>query len=129
VRTAPREHIAQLRQDVAYAARMMRRTPGFTAVAILTLATGIGANTAIFSAVNAVLVRPLPYSHPDRVAMLWNHWPSSAKSGLSMPELLDFRERLRSVDVAALAGGAVNLAGRAEPERLHAAYVGAGGPS
>jgi putative ABC transport system permease protein len=123
VRTAPREHMAQLRQDVAYAARMMRRTPGFTAVAILTLATGIGANTAIFSAVNAVLVRPLPYSHPDRVAMLWNHWPSSAKSGLSMPELLDFRERLRSVDVAALAGGAVNLAGRAEPERLHAAYV------
>jgi len=123
VRTGPREHVLQLRQDAGYALRMMRRTPGFTAIAILTLATGIGANTAVFTVVNAVLVRPLPYRDADQVAMLWNHWPGSAKSGLSTPELLDFRERLRTVDVAALAGGAANLTGRGEPERLPASYV------
>jgi putative ABC transport system permease protein len=125
-RTAPREHVAQLAQDVRYALRMMRRTPAFTAIAILTLATGIGASTAIFSVVHAVLLRPLPYTDPDRVAMLWNHWTGSGKSGLSNPELFDFRERLRSIDLAAAAGGSVNVVGRGEPERLKATYVTAG---
>jgi putative ABC transport system permease protein len=123
IRTAPREHVGQLRQDVLYALRMMARTPSFTAIALVTLAVGIGANTAIFSAVNAVLVRPLPYADADSLAMLWNHWPGSEKSALSYPELLDFRERLRTVHVAAWGTGSANLIGRGEPERLLVAEV------
>ena len=118
VRTAPREHVAQLKQDVGYALRMMRRTPMFTGIAILTLAAGIGANTAIFSVVNAVLLRPLPYANTHSVAMLWNHWKGSDKAGLSNPEFLDFRERLRSVEVAGFSKVAINVTGRGEPERL-----------
>jgi len=123
VRTAPREHVAQLRQDVAYAVRMMRRTPSFTTVAVLTLATGIGANTAIFSAVDAVLLRDLPYRDTRSLAMVWNHWPGTEKGGLSFPEFLDFRERLRSVEVAAWGNGVANLISQAEPERLRVAEV------
>ena len=123
VQTAPREHLAQLRQDVAYALRMMRRTPAFTAMAVVTLATGIGANTAIFSVVHGVLLRELPYGDAARVAILWNHWPGSDKSGLSYPELLDFRERLKSADVAAWGGGTATLLGHGEPERLATAVV------
>ena len=118
VRTAPREHAAQLKQDIAYALRMMRRTPTFTGIAILTLAAGIGANTAIFSVVNAVLLRPLPYADTLTLAILWNHWKGSEKDGLSNPEFLDFRERLRSVEVAGFSKVAINVTGRGEPERL-----------
>jgi putative ABC transport system permease protein len=118
VRTAPREHVTQLTQDVRYAARTMRRTPGFTAIAILTLATGIGANTAIFTVVNAVLLRPLPYAGSESLSLLWNHWKGSSKSGFSDPEFLDTRERARSVEVAGFSKVAVNLTGRGEPERL-----------
>jgi putative ABC transport system permease protein len=125
VRTAPREHVAQLKQDVGYALRMMRRTPAFTAIAILTLAAGIGANTAIFSVVNAVLLRPLPYANADSVAMLWNHWKGSDKGGLSNPEFLDFRERLRSLELAGFSKVSINVTGRGEPERLLATDMSA----
>jgi putative ABC transport system permease protein len=123
LKTAPREHLAQLRQDIGYALRMMRRAPLFTAVAIMTLATGIGANTAMFSVARAVLIRPLPYADVDSLMVVWNHWPRSTKSSISEPELLDLRERLRTVDIAAWAGGAVNLLGRGDPLRLTASHV------
>ena len=127
VRTAPREHLAQLGQDVAYAWRMMRRAPAFTALAVATLATGIGANTAIFSLVDAVLLRPLPYADADRLAVLWNHSQSYQRAGLSDPELLDLRERMKGAEIAAWAGRVVNLTGRGEPERLPALAVTANG--
>jgi putative ABC transport system permease protein len=119
-RTAPGEHLAQLRQDVTYALRMMRRSPGFTAIAILTLATGIGANTAIFSVVNAVLLRPLPYGNAESAVVVRNLLDGARDFGFSTPEVLDARERLRSMDIAGFSTGGVNLTGRGDPERLQA---------
>jgi predicted permease len=122
-RTAPREHVAQLRQDVAYALRMMHRGPAFTAIAIVTLAVGIGANTAIFSVVHAVLLRPLPYANPDSTVIVQNLLDGTRDYGFSNPEFLDARERLRSLEIGAFASGSVNITGRSEPERLQSAYV------
>jgi predicted permease len=110
--------LAGLKQDVVYVVRAMRRAPGFATVAVLTLAAGIGVNTAMFSVVNAVLLRPLPYGHADALLALWNRWPGTERAGLSDPELHDFRERARTAEIAAYAGGAGNLTGRGEPERL-----------
>ena len=108
----------ELKQDVTYAVRAMRRAPGFAAVAVLTLAAGIGVNTAMFSVVNAVLLRPLPYGNADSLLALWNRWPGTDRAALSDPELLDFRERARTTEVAAFAEASDNLTGRGEPERL-----------
>lgn len=120
----PREHLSQLRQDVAYALRGMRREPGFVAVAIVTLALGTGVNTAIFSIVHSVLLKPLPYAEGSRLLSIMNRWDGTERGGLSDPEYLDYSEQSRSLDIAAMAQGVTTIMGKGgDPERVHGAVV------
>lgn len=123
MRTAPREHAAQLAQDAGFALRMMRRSPGFTALAVLTVALGVGANSAIFSLVHAVLLRPLPYADPAALVAVWNRWDGTPLAHLSDPEFMDYDERCPGWRMAASAPAAVSLGTDGDPERVAAAYV------
>jgi len=106
-------------QDVRYALRTLIRTPGFAIFAVLTLALGIGANTAIFSMVNAVLLRPMALREPQRVLVIWESRGDSDKLPISIPEFLDFQKRNRSfAQMAALANWNANLSGEETPERI-----------
>jgi putative ABC transport system permease protein len=109
-------------QDVRYAFRMLRKTPGFAAAAILTLALGIGANTAIFSLVSAVLLRPLPFPEPDRLVLLWDDASSAGGPSRTEPSPADFaswKEQSRTIaDMAALVSATYNLTGSGEPQKL-----------
>ena len=120
----PREHLNQFRQDVTYALRGMRRNVGFVTVAVITLALGIGANTAIFSVVDAVLLRPLPYGESERLVAVWNRWDGSPSASLSDPEFLDYSEQSRTMRFAAMATSSVNVSGTSgDAERVSAAAV------
>jgi putative ABC transport system permease protein len=105
-------------QDLRYALRMLLKSPGFTFVAVLALALGIGANSAIFSVVNAVLLRPLPFREPDKLVILWEQ-TQAQDSSVSYPNFLDWREQ-NSVfaGIAAFRRDSFNLTGAGEPERL-----------
>src|SRR4051794_1193205 len=116
----------RLRHDLRFALRGLLRRPGFTAVVVLTLALGIGANSAIFSVVNGVLLRPLPYDRPGEVATIWVHWPGNPQGELSQPEFWDLREQSRSFTrLAAYTDGSLTLTGTGEPERLRAGFMSA----
>ena len=114
-------------QDIRYGLRLLRRNPGFTAVAVLTLALGIGANAAIFSVVNAVLFRPLPFHDPGRLVILWSHFPRWGFSGpgaLTDPDFVEWRKQNQVFSqIAAFRGQTSNLTGVGEPERLLGATV------
>ena len=108
------------------ATRSLRRRPLFSLAVVLCFALGIGATTAVFSVVNAVLVRPLPYPSSDRLLSLWSRMPSEAGRKLpsSVEEFFDYRDRLQSLHgVTAIMPHAVNLTGVGKPERLRAARV------
>ena len=117
-----------LLQDLRFAVRMLRKSPGFTVVAILTLALGIGANTAIFSVVNSVLIQPLPYAEPSGLVMLWekNSQFSSDHNTVSPPDFLDWRGRSDAFyDMAAIYDKRENLAGNGDPEEVIVQQVSA----
>lgn len=114
-------------QDLRYAARTLRRNLGFSVVAILTLALGVGANTAIFSVINAVLLRPLPYLHPDRVVFLSESSQQLPDMSISMADFNDWRA-MNSVfeSMVAYQADSVTLTGHGEPEELQMRRVTAG---
>jgi predicted permease len=116
----------QLWQDLRYGARLLLKQPGFTLVAVLTLALGIGANTAIFSVVNSLLLRPLPYSDSERLAIIWTHSPGAnvAQDWPSPGQFSAIKAQSKVFEALALAQGSnVILTGQAEPERLGAVFT------
>ena len=113
-------------QDLRYGLRMLRKSPGFTVVAILTLALGIGANTAIFSVVDAVLLRPLPYPDPGRLALLPEANPKQGitDAGMSYPSLIELRDNSHVFSaIAGLASHSLTLTGRGEPSEARTIAV------
>src|SRR5436190_1345021 len=111
--------------DLRFALRQLHKSPGFTAIAVLTLALGIGANTAIFSVVNAVLLRPLPYPHPERLVYL-NETGNGTDVSIALPDYVDWRKDSKSFQHLALtrleSRNLSGIAGR-EPERIAVAFV------
>ena len=120
--------IADFLHDLRYALRMLLKNPGFTIVAIIALALGIGANTAIFSVVNTVLLRPLPYRDPERLVMVWE---DASKHGYprdtpAVANYVDWRDQNQVFEgMAAIADESFNLTGAGDPERLEGRSVSA----
>src|SRR5204863_559644 len=108
--------------DLRYAVRTLFKSPGFTFVAVLTLALGIGANTAIFSVLNFVLLRPLEYSNPQQLVMIWerNLKKGWNESPASFANFVDFRNSVQLVELAAFTDTNFNLTGGDQPERVPA---------
>ncbi|HEY6970307.1 MAG TPA: ABC transporter permease [Candidatus Angelobacter sp.] len=118
--------IETLLQDIRYGLRIMRRSPGFTAVAILTLTLGIGANTAIFSVVNGVLLSPLPYPHPEQLITLHESKPNFQYGSISYPNFRDWQKENRTFSAIALTrGSSFILTGAGEAEQEEAELISA----
>ena len=108
-----------LLQDLRYGLRMLRKSPGFTAVALVTIALGIATNTIIFSVVHGVLLRPLPFPGPDRILSVWTQLPQWGREEASLPDFVDWREQAKSFDgMAAVTVGRATLGGTSEPQRI-----------
>jgi predicted permease len=113
-------------QDIRYGVRLLRRSPGFTTLAVLTIGLGIGANSAIFSVINGVVRKPLPYPDSDRLMFITSQFPTLNfnKFWVSPPEYFDFKEHTKAfAHVGAYATGAMNLSEGDRPERVNAAFV------
>src|SRR5207253_9426344 len=105
--------------DLKFAFRQLLKYPGFTALAVLTLALGIGANTAIFSVVNAVLLRPLPYKNSGQLVMIWGTTAEGRGTSVSPPNFLDYeKQNLVFEYIATFNAGSLTLTEVAEPERI-----------
>ena len=115
-----------LLNDIRIALRLLRRRPSWTAAVLATLALAIGANTALFSILDAALLRPLPFPEPERLVLIHEASPSFPEMSVSYPDSVDWRQRTRSfVDVAVSRGVDVNLTGSVSPQRVHANQVSA----
>ncbi|HEY2236268.1 MAG TPA: ABC transporter permease, partial [Candidatus Angelobacter sp.] len=116
-----------LPQDLRYGFRVLAKSPGFCLIAILTLALGIGANTAIFSVVNGVLLNPLPFHEPNQLVSMFQEIPNFKNGSISYPNFLDWRRMNTTfAGMAAYRSTGFNLSGNGEPERLHGEMISAG---
>ena len=119
--------LQELAQDLRYGARMFLKAPAFSAVAIVTLALGIGANSAIFSFVNAAMLKPLPYANPERIVQVWEKPPGGGNNVVSALNFLDWQSQSKSFEtMVAATGGSLTLTGQGEPALLRAGRVSAG---
>ncbi len=115
-----------LLQDIKFGLRTLAKNPGFTVVAVITLALGIGANTAIFSVVNGVLLNPLPFAQPNRLVALYTRDSKFDQMSISYPNFLDWvRDNQSFSGLAAYRGDNFNLFGVGEPERIPAEMISA----
>jgi putative ABC transport system permease protein len=110
-------------QDLRFAARQLRKSPGFTAAAVLTLALGLGANTAIFSMVDAVLLKPLPYADPDKLLAIWEKNSAGNRNMVAALTYLDWRDQVTSVDLAIASGNWLTMTGQGDPWKVQARVV------
>src|SRR5437667_3901012 len=111
-------------KDIRYGIRGLLNRPGFTAIVVFTLALGIGANSAIFSVVNAVVLRPLPYTQPDRLVMVWETSAGNDRRSVAPGNYLDWQTQNGTFEeMAATYYGNFNLTGDGEPERINGATI------
>src|SRR4029079_17220390 len=114
-------------QDLSYGLRWLRKHPGFTALSVLTLAAGIGVNTAMFSVVHAVLLKPLPYAEPECIVWMTESGPEVTNRWVSYPNFLDWRSRSQSfAAMSTFRGLSVNLTGTDHAESINSRLVTAG---
>lgn len=119
--------LTSLPQDLRYGVRVLAKSPGFSLIAILTLALGIGANTAIFSVVNGVLLNPLPFHDPNQLVSMFQAMPNFKNGSISYPNFIDWRRMNTTfAGMAAYRSAGFNLSGNGEPERLHGEMISAG---
>src|SRR5260370_364220 len=119
--------LESLLQDTRYGLRMLRKNPGFTVVAVLTLALGIGANTAMFSVMQGVVLAPLQYVNPDRLVMVWENNPRFPRTWVSYPNFRDWQRSARSFQqMAAFTEQGVDFAGPGTPQHLNGKEISSG---
>ena len=119
--------VESVAQDIRFGARQLVRNPGFTAVALLTLALGIGGNTAVFSVVNGVLLNPLPFPHPEQLVAVHESKPNFDRGAISYPNFLDWRQDNHSFSAMAVGRqSALSMTGRGDAEQVSANFISSG---